>query len=462
MSQQQFTIRSADNPRVIYIAACIASLGGVFFGYDLAVISGAILFIKKQFALSSTMEELVTSSSLIGGLIGALLGGTLADSLGRRRVLILITFIAILGDIGSALSQNLAWLIIARVVSGTAFGMASVTITLYIAEISPAKLRGLLVSFSTLTITSGILIASLSAYGFSKSENWRFMFALGAVPAFIQGIGMLFLPESPRWLAKHGLIDKAKSILVYFRGTEAVDNEMQEINNSLVKQGRTWSELLGPAVRTALIVGTSLAIFRSITGFSIVLSYAPTIFQFAGFKSASVDLLATVGLGVTYVVFTLVVLRLIDHVGRRPLLLTGLLGMVLCQVILGLAFYLSNRTNLVGLVAVISLILIAAFYTIGPGAVIFLMISEIYPLKIRGLAMSIATTALWGSYWVTTSTFLTLIKYLGEPRTFWLYAFIGFAAWLFVYFLLPETKGRSLEEIEGHWRVDKHSPITAK
>jgi sugar porter (SP) family MFS transporter len=453
---------STETPRLVYIAACIASLGGVFVGYDLAVISGAILFIKKQFALSATIEEFVTSSSLIGGLIGALLGGTLADSLGRRKTLILIGFIAIAGDIGSALSPNLLLLVIARIISGTAFGMASVTISLYISEISPAKARGLLVSFSTLAITSGILISFLADYAFSRSGDWRSMFALGAIPAFIQAIGMFFLPESPRWLAKHGLIVKAKSVLINIRGTGDVNDELIDISKSLVRRSSTWLELLSPTVRASVIVGTSLAIFRSITGFSIIVSYAPTIFEFAGFKSASIELLATVGLGITYVLFTLLVIRLIDRVGRRPLLSTGILGMALSQVVLGLAFYLSDRSNLVGVVAVISLMLIAAFYTIGPGAVIFLMISEIYPLKIRGLAMSIATTALWGTYWITTSTFLTLINYLGEPGTFWLYAFIGIVAWLFVYFLIPETKGRSLEEIEAYWHAKKRSPTPVK
>jgi MFS family permease len=251
---------STETSRLVYIAACIASIGGIFFGYDLAVISGAILFIQKTFALSATVEEFVVSSSLMGGLIGALLGGALADSVGRKKTLILVAFIPIAGDIGSALSPNLLLLVIARIISGTAFGMASVTITLYISEISPAKARGLLVSFSTLAITSGILLSFLADYMFSRSGDWRSMFALGAIPAFIQAIGMFFLPESPRWLAKHGLIDKAKSVLINLRGTEDINDELININNTLVKQSSAWSELLAPTVRAAVIVGTCLAI----------------------------------------------------------------------------------------------------------------------------------------------------------------------------------------------------------
>lgn len=442
-------------PKVIYFAAAIASLSGLFFGYDLAVISGALLFIKKQFSLSPTLEEVVASSSLVGGLLGALLGGTLADFLGRKKVLILIAIISTLGSIGSALATNIFWIILGRTVGGVAMGMISVTMTLYISEISPAKSRGRLVTISTFAITFGILISYIVNYGFSKSGSWQWMFGLAAIPAFVQGICMLFLPESPRWLVKKGLTEKARSVLIYFRGTESIDEELNMIKESVFKQAAKWSELFGPNLRKPLVIGILLAIFRSLSGFSIVMAYAPTIFQLAGVKSTSVDLMATLGLGVVFNAVTILEIWLIDRVGRRPLLLIGLLVMGISLAIMGFVFYLPNRSDILGLIAVFCLFTYSIFYSIGPGSVIFLMISEIYPLNLRGVAMSIAMAFLWAVYIITTITFLTLIQYIGIAKTFWLYTLFCAASWFFSYFLIPETKGKSLEEIEKQWHSSK-------
>ncbi len=426
----------ADTPRFVYIAAGIAALGGFLLGYDQTVIAGAILFIKKQFGLSSTIEEVLVSAVVLGALLGAAAGGTLADRYGRRTVLMLIAVIFALGAIGTALAPTVTWLIGGRVVGGMAVGMVSITAPLYISEVSPSDVRGRLVSLFVLASACGLLAAGLVDYAFSGDQEWRWMFGLQAIPAIIFGIGIVFLPESPRWLASHAREDKARAVLMRLRGTANVEDELQGIQTSLGQQKGGWAELVSPAVRPALIVGIGLGICQRVTGVNLAFFYAPTIFEFAGFESASVDILASVGLGVVSV-----------------LMLGGLAGMALSLGILGLAFLGPHRLGILGWVAVASLMVLMGSWAIGPGAVVFVLISEIYPLKIRGLAMSVATMVLWGSYLLVTLTFLTLTQLLGNSGAFLFYALLGIGAWLFVYFLVPETKGKSLEEIQAHWRA---------
>ncbi len=446
----------ADSARFIYIAAGIAAMGGLLWGYDTAVMAGAILFINQQFALSPTMEEVVVSAILLGAMIGAAVGGTLSDRLGRRTVLILTATVFALGAVGTALAPTIAWLVGGRVVVGIGVGMVSVTSPLYISEASSKSDRGRLVFLFPLALTCGILIAYLADYALSGIGGWRWMFGLAVIPAIMFGIGMVFLPESPRWLARHAFVDQARAVLRRLRGTGNVEDELQGIQSGLDQQKGSWSELVSPLVRPALIVGIGLAIFRQVTGLYIIIFYAPTIFEFAGFESASIDILATVGVGVVNVVMTIVAMRLVDQVGRRPLLLIGLAGMVLSLGILGLAFLVPIQSAVLEWIVLGCLMLDIGSYAIG-WRVYFLLISEIYPLKIRGMAMGIATAVNWGAAFVVALTFLTLTQILGRPGTFWLYGLLGIGAWLFVYFLVPETKGRSLEEIEASWRAGRHA-----
>jgi sugar porter (SP) family MFS transporter len=450
------TDRPGLNTRFVTVVAGISALGGLLFGYDTGVISGAILFIQKDFGLSAIQEEIVISSVLLGAVIGAAVGGTLADRFGRRRVLILTAVIFALGAVGTALAPTVAWLIAGRVIVGAAIGVASFTAPLYISEVSPVNIRGRLVSLNQIALTSGIVLSYLVDYALADSRGWRWMFGLAAIPATALGIGMLFVPESPRWLAGRALPDKARAVLRRIRGTADVADELAEIQSSLKQQGGRWSELLSPLVRPALIVGIGLAILQQVTGINTVIYYAPTIFQAAGFQSASVAILATVGVGVVNVLMTVAAMLLLDRVGRRPLLLSGLIGMVLSLGALGLAFALPNLQRQLGWIAVGSLMVYVGSFAIGLGPVFWLLISEIYPLKIRGLAMSMATVANWGVNLLVALTFLTLIQLLGRPGTFWLYGLVGVGAWLFAYRLVPETKGRSLEEIESHWRSGRH------
>lgn len=446
----------AGSSKFVYIAAAISALGGLLFGYDTGVISGAILFIRQDFALSPGQVEFTVSCVLIGAFLGAIFGGRLADRFGRRRVIIATAALFVVGAIGTALAPSLTWLIAGRLVVGVAIGAASFTAPLYISEVSPVGIRGRLVSINQLALTSGIVISYLVDYALADAHAWRWMFGLAAVPAAILGIGMIWLPESPRWLVAQKLTDAARTVLERIRGVADVSAELADIQQSLAGQSGGWADLLAPKIRPALIVGVGLAIFQQVTGINTVIYYAPMIFQFAGFKSASVSILATVGVGVVNVAMTIVALLLVDRVGRRPLLLTGLAGMVAGLVALGLAFGLPQLSGALGWMSVGSLMLYVGAFAIGLGPVFWLLISEIYPLKIRGLAMSVATAANWGSNLLVALTFLTLIQLSGRAMTFWIYGAIGVGAWLFAWRLVPETKGRSLEEIEAHWRDGKH------
>jgi SP family galactose:H+ symporter-like MFS transporter len=440
----------------VYVAAAISALGGLLFGYDTGVISGAILFIKQDFSLSSTLEEIVVSAVLVGAVIGAIVGGSLADRMGRRKTLILTAIIFALGAIGTSLCPTIGWLIAGRVVVGAAIGAASFTAPLYISEVSPNKIRGSLVALNQIALTSGIVIAYLVDYGLSNIQGWRWMLGLAAFPAAILGIGMFFMPNSPRWLVTQNHIDRADKVLKRIRGQMDVERELKEIQISLRKQTGDWAELKNPLLRPALVVGIGLAIFQQVTGINTVIYYAPTIFQFAGFESASAAILATVGVGVINVLMTVVAMQLLDRVGRRPLLLTGLIGMVISLAVLGIAFWIPNQGQVVGWIAAVSLAAYVGSFAIGLGPVFWLLISEIYPLSVRGLAMSIATVANWASNLIVALTFLTLVGVLGRPGVFWLYGLIGIGAWFFAHSLVPETKGKRLEEIEEHWRKGKH------
>ena len=344
---------------------------------------------------------------------------------------------------------------VGRAIVGLGIGLACTTVPVYISEVSPANARGWQVSLFQLAITIGILAAYLVDYGFAESAAWRWMLGLAAVPGAILGLGMLFLPESPRWLAERGDVQGAHVVLARIRGTADVQAELDEICTSLQQapeRGR-WSDLLIAAVRPALIIGIGLAIFQQVTGINTVIYYAPTIIQSAGISSAAGAILATAGIGLVNVIMTIVSMWLIDRAGRRPLLLTGIAGMIVTLAVLGLAFRLMAANATLAWVAVVTLMAYVAFFAISLGPIFWLLISEIYPLKIRGLAEGTAAGANWIFNLLVSITFLTLVEILGPSWTFWLYGLLAVAAWLFSYYLVPETKGRTLEEIEQSWHA---------
>jgi sugar porter (SP) family MFS transporter len=453
---QQGVVHSQSTGRTfVYIAATFAALGGLLFGYDTGVISGAELFLKNDFTLSTFALEVIVSGVLAGAAVGALLGGRLADLFGRRKLLIVTAIIFGAGGIVCAAATSPAILVIGRIIVGLGIGLASGTVPVYISEVSPADARGWQVSLFQLAITVGILLAYIVDYAFASIQGWRWMFGLAVVPAAIFGMGMLFLPESPRWLARRGHHEKARAMLSRIRGTSDVSAELQEIERSLAhadERGRL-SDLFAPSVRPALVVGIGLAIFQQVTGINTVIYYAPLIIQSAGISSESGAILATAGIGVVNVLMTIVAMWLIDRVGRRPLLLVGTAGMVATLGLLGLAFRMSGKSGALVWLAVISMMVYVASFAISLGPIFWLLISEIYPLKIRSSSEGLAAAFNWGSNLLVSLTFLTLLETIGSARTFWLYGLFAIAAWIFSYFRVPETKGRTLEEIEDFWRA---------
>jgi len=453
---QQGVVHSQSTGRTfVYIAATFAALGGLLFGYDTGVISGAELFLKNDFTLSTFALEVIVSGVLAGAAVGALLGGRLADLFGRRKLLIVTAIIFGAGGIVCAAATSPAILVIGRIIVGLGIGLASGTVPVYISEVSPADARGWQVSLFQLAITVGILLAYIVDYAFASIQGWRWMFGLAVVPAAIFGMGMLFLPESPRWLARRGHHEKARAMLSRIRGTSDVSAELQEIERSLAhadERGRL-SDLFAPSVRPALVVGIGLAIFQQVTGINTVIYYAPLIIQSAGISSESGAILATAGIGVVNVLMTIVAMWLIDRVGRRPLLLVGTAGMVATLGLLGLAFHMSGKSGALVWLAVISMMVYVASFAISLGPIFWLLISEIYPLKIRSSSEGLAAAFNWGSNLLVSLTFLTLLETIGSARTFWLYGLFAIAAWIFSYFRVPETKGRTLEEIEDFWRA---------
>jgi SP family galactose:H+ symporter-like MFS transporter len=454
MAQSSSSSRKGN--RFVYVVVALSALGGLLFGYDTGVISGAILFIRQDFALSDISVEIVVSSVLLGALIGAAFGGELADRLGRRKVIILAAAIFALAAILTASVPSVLPLILGRILVGIAIGIASITAPLYISEVAPAEMRGALVSLNQLAITIGIVVSYLVDYLLSDIQGWRYMLGLAAIPAIILGIGMLPLPDTPRWLIKQDKTDDARAVLKRIRGKANVEDEVKEIQTSLKKQATGRAELFNPLVKPALVIGVFLAIFQQATGINTVIYYAPKIFQFAGIVSASSAIFATLTVGIVNVIMTIVAIFLLDRIGRRPLLLIGLVGMIFSLGLLSFTFYLPGLGGLIGKLSVMGLMLYVGSFAIGLGPVFWLLVSEIYPLKVRGLAMGVASEANWGTNLVIALTFLTLIQTIGKSGTFLLYALIGIAAWIFVYLLLPETKGRTLEEIEEHWRMGKH------
>lgn len=444
------------NKHFYVIVALIAAMSGVLFGYDTGVISGAILFIKDEFHLSATMNGLVVSAVLFGALLGAIISGRLTDRFGRKRLLILDAVIFILGTFGSCLAFNITSLVISRVVVGVAIGIASYIAPLYISEIAPAKHRGALVSLNQLAITIGILISYLVDAYFAESHAWRWMLGLGIAPAIGLFIGMWFLPYSPRWLMSRGKEAEALQALFKINGENAqIREQLEVIKASLLQQRGDWRMLFSKAIRPTLLIAGGLALLQQVTGINTIIYYAPTIFQMSGFSSASSAISATTIIGVAFVLFTLIALPLVDSWGRRFLLFTGLVAMSVSLGLLSWSFHLGSHNTALKWLTLISMLVFIAGFAISLGPIMWLMIAEIFPLKVRGLGASLATCINWGSNWLVAITFLSLINSLGISRTFGIYFIISLISILFIYFLVPETKGCSLEDIEANLYAGK-------
>lgn len=423
----------------------ISALGGYLFGFDFAVISGALPFLRDQFGLNEYWEGFATGSLALGAIVGCLTAGRVADKYGRRPGLFLAALIFGVSSLAMAFASGLGLFITARFVAGIGVGMASLLSPMYIAEISPAPYRGRMVSINQLTIVLGILITNLINYSLRNSgpDAWRWMFGLGAVPSVLFIIGVIWLPESPRWLLKAGKEEKGRDVLKKIGGEDFSNNSMELIKDSLRgNQKISYKAVFEKAVFPAVMIGIVLAVFQQFCGINVVFNYPSNIFASIG-ASKDDQLLQTVFIGGVNLFFTILAMFLVDKIGRRPLMLFGAVALAILYVVI--AQLLAVHSALVGL------FLLAAIgtYAISLGPVTWVLISEIFPNHVRGAASSIAVLCLWAAYFILTFTFPVLAKWIGMHNTFYLYSGICMLGFFFIRTKVQETKGKTLEELES-------------
>src|SRR4051794_36512183 len=453
--------REAVRNRRLLGVALIAAIGGFLFGYDTGVIGGAMLFMQKDLGLKTHgQQQLTVAILLLGAVTGALISGWLADKISRRRTKMISGCVYVTGAVGCALAQTYWQILAGRFWLGLAVGTASFVSPMYIAELVPPRIRGGVVSFNQLMVTLGILAAYIVDWGFAPlSNNWRWMFALAVVPGAALAIGMYFMPFSPRWLVQKGRGDEAREVLERYRFDEDdVDEEIREIKE-VSEEEFSVRDLLGRNVRRMMVVGIALAIFQQIVGINTVIYYAPTILKFAGQQNTGA-LTQSVYIGCTNVFFTIVAILLLDKLGRRFFLIFGTSCLTVALLGLGVFFESKSIQHTLGWLALACLLFYIFGFAIGLGPVFWLMISEIFPLQMRGPAMAVCTMFNWGFNFLIAYTFLTLTDVLTKQGAFWLYAFFGVCAVVFFATVVPETKDRSLEEIQSDLGSDADAALT--
>ncbi len=443
----------------VFVLASVAALGGLLFGYDTAVISGAIGYLGAYFDLDAPMRGWAASSALVGCIAGACFAGVLSDWLGRKKVLILSAVLFTVSAILSGVPQNLAQFAIARIIGGFGVGAASMLSPLYIAEVAPASIRGRLVSLNQLAIVGGMLVvyfvnALIARYGMATggeswnvSWGWRWMFVSETLPALLFFALLFFVPESPRWLIKSNRREEAFITLARVNGATRAAAEVTEIADTIAWEESSILQLFQPGLRIALLVGVALAILQQVTGINVVLYYAPEIFKSVG-RTANTAIYQTVIVGVVNVFFTLVAIRVVDRVGRKPLLLAASAGMGASLAALGLAFRFQRFEGPLVLFVVLAYV---ASFAVAMGPVVWVVLSEIFPTRVRGTAMSIATVCLWIACYVVSQTFPWLLETF-SGNSFFLYAVMCLVCFFFVLRFVPRTEGKTLEEIEELWK----------
>jgi sugar porter (SP) family MFS transporter len=440
----------AGSAGYVYLIAAVAALGGLLFGFDTAIINGALLFLKKDFGLSDGQTELAASSILFGAVAGAALAGWLTDRYGRRRLLFGAALLFTASAVAAALPRTLTEFVVARLAGGIAIGVASLVVPLYIAEIAPARIRGQLVTLNQLAIVSGILLAYIASYYLAGMglASWRWMFAAAAVPSLLFMLTLLLVPESPRWLLGRGRDAEALGTLTRLNGPATAAAEVTEIQAALADEQGAAASLAQPRLRRPLRIAVVLAVLQQITGINTILYYGSIIFTEHSGQSAASAIGANALIGGINFAGTVLALFVIDRVGRKPLLLFASAGMALAlsALVIGLQLH-APAPWLLGLIMAY-----VACFAVGLGPGVWVVIAEIFPNAVRGRAASVATVALWIACTVISFTFLSLVKAAGLAGAFGLYALLSALTFVFVWRAVPETKGRTLEEIEQAWQ----------
>ena len=449
--------------RYIWLICLVAAMGGLLFGYDWVVIGGAKPFFEPAFGLTTASERgWANSCALVGCLLGAILSGGLSDRFGRKRLLVLAALLFTITSIGTALAGDFRTFVAWRIIGGVAIGLASNLSPMYIAEVSPARVRGMFVSVNQLTIISGIAVAQLVNYliaeavpadattefirnSWNGTTGWRWMFGVTAVPSFLFLVFMFIVPESPRWLAKNGKPEQARNVLARIGGLQYADEALADIEGTLTGETERvdFRELLEPKMMRILVVGIVLAVFQQWCGINVIFNYAEEIFRAAAY-GVSDTLLNIVATGAVCLAFTFVAIFTVDRIGRRALMMAGAAGLAIFYVLIGGCY----RAELTGAPVLVLVLAAMACYSCTLAPVTWVILAEIFPNRIRGAAMSVSVFALWTGCFILTYTFPLLKDWLGISGTFWVYAAICTAGFFFIAFRLPETKGKTLEQIE--------------
>jgi len=456
------TLINEEKGSVVYVmlVCMVAALAGLLFGYDTGVISGAIGPLEQRFALSPKGVGWVASCALLGCIFGAAFAGTICDRFGRKKVLIISAVLFLVSALGTALPRNLTEFIIFRFIGGLGVGAASLTSPMYIAEISPARIRGRMVSVNQFAIVSGFLVVYFANYfialgreeAWIVQSGWRWMFGSESIPASLLLVLAFFIPESPRWLTKQIREEESLDILMKVDGHKSAQRELLAIKDAIAHESGSIGQLFQPRMKIVLVIGIVLAILQQVTGINAVLYYAPEIFKNLGSKTQTA-LLQTVVVGAVNIGFTVIAIWMVDRLGRRPLMLIGATGMGLALLSLGFAFHF-NQTGLWVFLFVLAYI---GCFAMSLGPITWVILSEIFPTGIRGRAMAVATVILWISCFVVSQTFPMmdknewLVEKFNHGFSFWVYAAFCVLEVLFIWRYVPETKGKTLEEIEKHW-----------
>ncbi len=454
--------RNESMTRWLVVVLAVVIFAGGLFGYDQGVISAALPGIKGTFSLSLFMVQVVTSWVTLGALVGSLIAGALGDGLGRKRTLLFAGGLFVLGAIAQGMAPGATVLVAGRFVVGAAVGVAAVAAPLYAAELAPTRLRGRFISSYQLAITVGIFLAYLVNGALSAGGNWRLMLGAAAVPGLALSLIALLAPESPRWLMmKHRRADASAVLHQVQPGIDSAP-QLDEIDAALLqdKQAAPWGEIFYREWRRPLVVALGLAIFQQITGINAIIYYANQIFASAGFATEEARATVTTwAIGGVNVAATLIAIAFIDRMGRRLLLLAGLIGMGISLTTVGIAFrYIapggvtgSSGPTTAGIVTVVALVVFITSFAFSLGPVVWTVINEVFPARVRGRGVALATAVNWGSAYLVSQFFLSLVDAIGSSLTFFLFAFFCLVGWIWVYRIVPETKLRSLEEIQQMW-----------